>query len=475
MLRDVAQFIVMLVLVRLLSPSDYGTAAIAQAIIGFVSVVSYNTFSLQALQVRDPSTIDWQAHFSAAMVINIALGLVVLLVAWGLAYTDQYREVALPLAVLSVGFLVEIPGTLRHRMLETIHDWKRYRVLLMIGTVLALGVGLIVGLMGGGVWALVVQPPLLGLPAAFDILVLQRFGPRWTLNLVAWRELMRFGADRAASGLVARGRALNEQALLSSVYDLATLGVFTRANGLATLLGGRIGSVVPMALHPVVTRAERASPRFQRLAALVLRGVCWTTVPSAVFLAIAAQDIVSVLYGPKWERVVPLLPLAAFWVGITGIWNTLSGLLVANGDSRPAVLIDISAAASAVLIAFLVISFGPEQYLMWLTVHSLLIAAITIMLLVHQRAMTRSDVVWAVLPAFVGALVAGAAVVGVHRNLEMPDFEIARLALDGGIVAIVYVATLRLLFARTLSEILEVVPAGRYLRRALMLSADPTK
>src|SRR5689334_3326532 len=71
--RDVAQFGSMLVLVRILSPADYGAATLAQSILGLHSVVSFGTFSSHALQVRDPRAINWQAHFVAAAVINIVL------------------------------------------------------------------------------------------------------------------------------------------------------------------------------------------------------------------------------------------------------------------------------------------------------------------------------------------------------------------------------------------------------------------
>ena len=138
LLRDLAQFGVMLILVRLLTPADYGTAALAQAIIGLVAVVSFGTFSAHALQMRDPDEIDWQAHFTAAAAINVTLAALVLALAYALSFTTRYAEAALPLAALAVIFIIEIPGTLRHRMLEANHDWKRFRLLLIIGTFLGL-------------------------------------------------------------------------------------------------------------------------------------------------------------------------------------------------------------------------------------------------------------------------------------------------------------------------------------------------
>jgi O-antigen/teichoic acid export membrane protein len=472
LLRDVTQFFVMLVLVRWLSPADYGTAALAQAIIGVAAMISYSTFSLHALQVRDPSTIDWQAHFTAATTIHIVILAFVLLIAWGLTFTPQYREAALPLAALGVVFLIEIPGTLRHRMLEVNHDWKRFRMLLTIGTLLGLGSGLAVGLMGGGVWALIVQPPMLGLPAAFDLLVLQRFRPQWTFSFAGWRETMHFGFNRAASGLFGRARALNENMLLSSVYDLATLGIFSRANGLATLLAGRVGATAMTALYPVVTRAERGSPRFQRLASLVLRGVFWTTVPAVAFLGIAAHDTVLLLYGTRWESVVPLVPLAAAATGIVGVWNALSYLLLANDDSRVALLIDVLAAVSAIALAFLLVPHGVRVYLAGLILHALVFAGITIIVLLHRGAMSASGVADAIIPATVAGLAGAAAVLGLRASAGADLAILFRMVLDSAILAVVYVLTLRVAFSDQLTELLEVVPGGPMLARAMMLP-DP--
>jgi O-antigen/teichoic acid export membrane protein len=469
LLRDVAQFGVMLILVRILSPTDYGTAAFVQSIIGAVSIVSYSTFSLHALQIRDPESIDWQAHFTAAAVINTLLFGVVLLLAFGLTFTATYRDAALPLAALGIVLLLEIPATLRARMLEANHDWKRFRVQLIIGTLLGMAVGLAVALLGGGVWALILQPPVLGLPAAFDLLVLQRFRPDWTWSWARYHATVRFALDRIGSGLFGRARALSENILVSDIYDVATLGIFTRANGLALLLAGRIGATTVMALHPVLTRAERASERFQRLASLVLRGVFWTTMPAVAFLALTANDTVLLLYGTKWESVVPLLPYAAMATGMVGAWNTLSGLLLANDDSRATLSIDAVAGVTTIGLVFLLVPYGPKAYLAGLALNALAFASITIAVLLQRGAVSAKGVTMAIVPAAVASL-AGAAVALALRASPREDVAILfRLMLDGVFLATTYVLTLRIVFSTQLTELLEVVPGGPLLARALML------
>lgn len=465
LLRDVAQFGVMLILVRLLTPADYGTAALVQAIVGVFSMVSFGTFSSHALQQRNPDEIDWQAHFTAATVLNTAIAALVLALAFGLSFVDRYREAALPLAALAIVFLIEIPGTLRHRMLEVHHDWKRFRLMLIIGTFLGLGVGLAVGLMGGGVWALILQIPMLGIPAAIDLFVKVRFKPDWSWSWARYRETAWFGFTRVGAGGMGRVRQLVEQVTLSSMFDLATLGIFSRALGLANLLTGRIGAVAMSSVYPVVTRAERGSERFQRLSGLVLRGVCWTTVPTATFLGISAADTVQFLYGSQWGAVAKLLGLAGIAVGLMGIANALSGLLLANNETRAAFWLDVLAAIGGIALALILIPYGAVTYLTGLVALALVMTAITIGMLVGRGGVAIRGVAAAIGPAILAGILGAAAVAVVHRLFGTSAYVLVRLAIDAVVFSAGYLIALRMIFNSAFAELIEVAPGGAWLSR----------
>ena len=467
--RDIAQFGVTLILVRLLTPADYGTAAFAQAVLGVFAVLSYQTFSGHALLARDPSKIDWQAHFTTAVVQNSILAGLVLVVAFALSFLERYHAPALPLAALSIVLIVEIPGTLRHRMLETAHDWKRFRLLLIFGTFLGLGSGLLIGLMGGGVWALIVQVPMLGLPAAIDLLLIQRFRPDWTWTWARWRETFSFGVDRIGAGIVGRGRVLNEQALLSSLYDLATLGIFGRATGLAMLIAGKFCSITMMSMTPVLTRAEAGSERFQRLAGLLLRGVVWTTLPASALLGLTAHDAIALFYGPQWENAAVLLPLAVLAIGLGAIVSALSSLLVANNGSREAMFLDIVAGLTGIAVAVTLIPFGVRDYLAGLSAHALIIALISLLILQRCSVVTAVSIIDAFMPAFVALMVGLAAAIVARQSLGTSDILVVRLFVDVIVFVTTYVVVLRLAFARTLVELLNVAPGGARIACALKM------
>jgi O-antigen/teichoic acid export membrane protein len=275
--------------------------------------------------------------------------------------------------------------------------------------------------------------------------------------------------DRIGSGLVGRGRTLNEQALLSSIYDLATLGIFGRATGLATLIAGRIGSIAMLSLTPVLTRAEARSARFQRLADLVLRGVVWTTLPAAAFLGLAASDTVALLYGAQWDSVATLLPLAAFAIGLAGIISALSSLLVANDGSRSSMALDIVAGVSGIAVAVALIPFGAWTYLAGLSGHAIVMAVAASALLMRRGALTAGGLAAAIVPALVAVAAGLAAALALRHQAGAVDTLVVRLTADAIAFSAVYFATLRVAFAQPLAELLEVAPGGARLGYVLGL------
>src|SRR5262245_5395180 len=71
--RDLLQFVVMLVLVRLLAPEAYGQFILVTSIIGFVGIFSFNSFISHSLQVKTDDEANLQQHFTAGAPLQLGL------------------------------------------------------------------------------------------------------------------------------------------------------------------------------------------------------------------------------------------------------------------------------------------------------------------------------------------------------------------------------------------------------------------
>jgi O-antigen/teichoic acid export membrane protein len=240
--------------------------------------------------------------------------------------------------------------------------------------------------------------------------------------------------------------------------------------GLATMTAGRIGSVVVSSLYPVITRAERGSDRFRRIAGLVLRGVAWLTIPAAMFLAFEAPDVVGLLYGAKWTGVTLLLPFAAIQVAFVGLGETAYQLLLANDEIRACFRIDILSAVTGVVLVFWLLPQGPQFYLCALAVQSVLVLSITLLVLRATGGIRLAALGAAFLPPLVAGLMAGAALVASRSAMCSIDFLTLRVGTDVLVFAVAFLAVVRVGFPAPLRELLDVAPGGQ--RLALLMHLD---
>ena len=459
-LRDLVQFAAMVILVRLLSPHDYGRFVIAQSIYWLISGLSAKNFVAHAMQVRDPSAINWRQHLTASVFFNLFALVLTLAAAGLLLLTEDFASAAGPLAVLSLFHLIDIPGGFVAVRLKVAHDWRRSGALETSGAMLGLAAAVVLAALGAGVWALTATILLTSVPLATHFFLRDRWRPQWPIDWAGYRDVFRYGLSRIGQNGLLAGRYTAEQTMLGATYNLATVGIFSRSVGLATALSGRFGTAVAVALYPVVTRAEAGSERYRRLANLIIKSVAWLTLPTAAFLMLAAQDVVALLFGPKWAMVANLLPFAAAHLALTSLFNAAYMLVLANDRPGTSLMLDIASALSAFVLIFWLIPQGPGIYLAAMAVHSAVMLGATIIVLRSTGGIALRSFLTGLLPAVIGAALASAAALLAGAQLADASTVFLRLGVQAAAFGCVYLLSLRLLFPAQLRELLEVAPLG---------------
>src|SRR5262245_36682168 len=68
--RDGLQFLITLVLVRLISPNAYGEFSFVTACVGFFTILSFRSFLEYTIQMRPGETVDYRMHFTVGGVFQ---------------------------------------------------------------------------------------------------------------------------------------------------------------------------------------------------------------------------------------------------------------------------------------------------------------------------------------------------------------------------------------------------------------------
>jgi O-antigen/teichoic acid export membrane protein len=470
LVRDMMQFLTMLVMVRLLSPEIYGQQALAQTIIIVLAVASLKTLGQYPLQARHPEEFDWEAHFSVGATLNVVVFVLTLIVGFCMiGVGGNLVTIGQIVLVLSITFLVEIGGTYYFTWLQAHHHWARMRLLLLGGALCASVLGVTLASLGWGVFSLAAMPMLQGIPACIDLVLFSEHRPSYSFaSLQRYVNGIRFGLNRAVSSVAFAGRGLAENAAMSAFFGFAPLGAFTRAIGLAQITSGRIGPVAVQTLYPVLTRAEAKSERFRRFSTLLLQGALWLSLPAAAFLAIESSSIVLLLYGHRWENVVPLLPIAAFLVATRGLSTVLNQILLANLQLNDCLRIDLATAVAGFFAIILAMPFGAVPYLLALLACDALFSLIMMYVAVGGGAINLRPLVGIAVPCFAASLGASAitVVIALSSASLNPTWSslFTHVLAQSAAFAISYAVTLCVIAPVATADLIDALPIPAKLR-----------
>jgi PST family polysaccharide transporter len=462
----------MLVLVRVIPPSEFGRAAAATGIFALLNCFNCSYFIAQAIQLREGEQPDWAAHWRAGLYIQMALTLACNAVAGAAWLLPSYLPIAPLLHLASVGLLVDWPNQLSLTMLRRDMDFRRMRLVQSVGTVITAGATVWLGIKGAGAYAMILGGSVLhGLPFGYDLLFVRRWRPpsdwwRWP-DWSAYRHALGFGGKLSASALLAAARGMLESIVLPGTIGYEAMGLLNRAQVLFTTTFGRVNALVVDTVYPLLPRSAGDPVQFARHATLFVQTMLLVSIPGAVFVGLQGPELSRLLYGQKWIAADPLLwPGTVFACG-TSVLLVFGSVLLAASKMRVWFIVSLLGASlclPAILVALL--GGGTLAYVWALAGGQM--AAVIVAMVLASPLLEKGWMARALTPPVVTSALAATALLLTRRydgSLQlMPG-----LILHALVYALVAALVMRGLFASPLKAVLIRLPHGDRLAKSLRM------
>lgn len=302
----VLQFLVLIVLSRFLSPSDFGLINIAYIVISFAELFYQFGLGPSLIQRKELTG----KHIRSAFTLTLLLGTLLTAAVWLLAplfatfFKDAHGLVGI-LRGLSLLFVINSTGlvarSLNYRNLN-----YRIKSVFQIGSY-ALGyvvVGIGLAILGFGsaslVWAALTQAVLIN---TFYILA-SRHDMRPMLDGPALADLLNFGAGLTLGEVFHRIAVNVDNLIVGGTMGAAPVGIYSRAFQLVTLPNRVLGNILDSVLFTALSKIQDDS---RALRATYRRGasiIALLVMPLSAAFFIFAPETISVLYGGGWEGVI---------------------------------------------------------------------------------------------------------------------------------------------------------------------------
>ena len=349
-----------MILARLLAPRDFGLVGMVTAFSGILSM--FKDFGLSSATVQRATVTEEQQStlFWINMLAGGLLGLLMLAAAPAIA--SFYREPRLVgvTAVLAVGFVLNA-ASIQHVVL--LQRQLRFTALAVIGLtsqVLGTTIAILGAKAGYAYWALVAMTVTGTASATIGFWLITRWVPGRPSRGCGMRSLMRFGGTVTLNGLVIYTATNCEKVLLGRFWGANAIGLYGRAYQLINIptdnLNGVAGEIAFAALSRLQDQPARLRSYFLKGYSLIIA----LTLPITMTCALFAEDVISVLLGPKWKGVAPLLRLLAPTILVFAIANPLSWFLFSIG--RVGQLLKMGFVIAPIMIASYIagLHYGPK-------------------------------------------------------------------------------------------------------------------
>lgn len=343
--------LVQIVMARILTPDEFGMLAIMLVFVNVGNVIVQSGLNTAVIQAPDVTERDYSTVFWMSFVVSLILYGAVFLCAPALAQFYEMPGLVAPLRVLVLILVVNSYNAIQEAIVaRNLEFHKTFRSTVGAG-VISGTIGIAVALLGGGIWALVIQQ-LLYQACKTILLALQViWKPRLVFEPGRAVRLFRFGWKLLASGLLEQGYQSLSDLVIGKLFASTQLGYVSQGKKYPQALGTVLDGAIQPVMLSAVAHVQDDSERVRRLVRRALKTSTFLIVPAMTLFAIAAESIVALLLGEKWLPCVPFLQAYCFIYALLPIHST--NLQALNGVGRSDLFLKLEVIKKVVGISIL--------------------------------------------------------------------------------------------------------------------------
>lgn len=356
------QFVVGVVMARLLSPADYGLTALPAVFISIASVFISGSFGLALIRKPDCSEKDLSTAFYYSIVMGFLMyGILFVSAPWIATFYDAPILSKL-VRITALTFLIAPINTPQTVILNHRIDFKTPARINVITRLLAGVLGVVIAYMGYGVWALVISNLFATILSSILTWIAVKWIPCERFSKESFRYLWNFGNKMMASSLIGTLYSNITPVIVGKFFGPAELGLFNRAYGYAFLPHSEVTMNVQSLSYPVLSKMQEDDERLNNAYNRIIRTTCFIYFPIMILLLSLARPLIILMLTEKWEECVPLLQILCL-VAISGPYSVLNmNILTVKGRSDLYLGNDIKKKVAAIIIMCCTLPFGLTAY-----------------------------------------------------------------------------------------------------------------
>ena len=452
------QFVIGVLLARVLSPSDYGMVGMLAIFTAISQTLINSGFSTAIVRKTDRT----QTDLSTAFWFNIGVGIVLYFILFFSGpLIARFYNVPLLADLIKVTAITLIFNSLCivQQALFTIKMDFKTQAKISVSSSLTTGViGVVMAYNGFGVWSIVWPGVFGGTLRCILMWLLSKWRPDKVFSSASFKDLFSFGSKLLASGLIDTIYNNIYPIIIGKKFSATDLGYYSRAEGYSQLPATSITGVLQRVTFPMLCEIQNDMSRLEHVYRQLLRLSAFVVFPAMVGLAALAEPLIRFMITDKWLMCVPYLQILCFSLMWYPIHAINLNLLQVKGRSDLFLKLEIIKKILGVTTLVIAVPFG----IMWMCVGRIATSLLGLTIntyytgkLIHVGFFRQMG---DLTPTLLLSLLNGAAVLGVTSLVDNTALQVAAGLITG---IAVYVTAAYIFKFKELEFILETFKIKR--------------
>lgn len=303
------QFVVSIILARLLAPEAYGTIALVTVFTTILQVFVDSGLGTALVQKKDADDLDFSSVFYFNIVVCLILYAGIFVAAPYIAIF--YNDTTLTPVIRALSLTIVISGvrSIQQSYVSRHLLFKRFFFSTIGGTIVSALFGISMAYAGLGVWALVGQQLSNLIVGTIILWLTVKWRPKWLFSWTRLRSLLSFGWKLLVSSLLDTGYNNLRNLIIGKLYTSADLAYYNQGSKFPNLIVTNINTSIDSVLLPTMASAQDSRERVKNMTRRAIKTSTYIMAPMMMGLAFCAEPIVRLILTEKWLPCVPYLQI----------------------------------------------------------------------------------------------------------------------------------------------------------------------
>jgi teichuronic acid exporter len=362
-----------ILLARFIGPKDFGIFAIVLIINSIAKVFCNAGFGVALVQKVEIDDLYYTSVFWLNVLISVLLIALILISSPFISIFFNEPSLVKIINISSISILFEATSIIQYAKLTKSINFKKQTIIRIISNSIAGVFSVFLAFANYGIYALVWQLVISSFLNSVFLFYYEKWLPSFNFSMHRIKELFSFGMNMSLSAIFNVLIERIDSIITGKYFDFSVLGNLNRAQGINTLIVQLSSDSLNKVTFPTLVKMQNST---RKIAYFVYRSVHLVLFPTFLlmgFFFLFADEIIFILYGPKWPNVSHIFRVLSFTAFGYPLASIILNILTSTGNSKLFFQADVIKQISKVLLVVIFsMIFGFEGLLLSLALSIIL-------------------------------------------------------------------------------------------------------